>query len=243
MDNGVYIALSRQIGLFNDMAVLANNIANINTAGFHGEKLSFRQHLMKDGNLFPQSKTMAFTQDVETYIDDAQGSFRATGNALDMAIAGKGYFAVETPLGIRYTRAGNFQIDAQGTLMDQNGNPVLDNAGQRINFEEADREVLVGEAGNIVVDGAERAVLAVYEFENPQLLERAGNTLFKAEITPLLSENPKVNQGVLESSNVQAVLEMTHMIDVSRSVGSTAKLIETYYDLQRRTGSTLSQQS
>lgn len=243
MDNGVYIALSRQIGLFNDMAVLANNVANVNTTGYQAEELSFRQYLAKDGNLSPQSKTMAFAQDVETYRDTTPGSFKTTENPLDLAIAGDGYFAVETPLGTRYTRTGNFQIDNTGALVDQSGNPVLDNAGQRIIFEENDRNVLIGEAGNIKVDGAERAVLGVYKFDNPKLLERTNSTLFKAEVTPTIAEKARVNQGVLESSNVQAVREMTHMIDVSRAVNGTAKLIETYYDLQRRTGTTLAQQS
>src|SRR5689334_8850044 len=112
MDNGLYVAIQRQLALFRDMDVTANNIANANTVGFNSEHMLFNEYLVKDINQKVQNP-MAFPNDVATYRDTQTGTMQVTGNALDIAINGKAYFAVETPLGIRYTRAGNFQIDGE----------------------------------------------------------------------------------------------------------------------------------
>lgn len=244
MDNGIYIILSRQIGLFNDMATVANNIANVNTNGYQAERLSFEQYLTRDGNI-KASEKMAFANDVVTNRDTSVGSLRATGNPLDVAIKSDGFFAVETPLGVRYTRAGSFQVNAIGELTDGNGYIVQDNSGQPIVFEDGDHDISIGINGIVTVNGEERGVLALYKFDNPQLLRRVSNTHYHSDLPARLMDETEVQmaQGMLENSNVQAVLEMTHMIDVSRSVGSTAKYIETLYDLQRKTSNVLAQQS
>ena len=241
MDNGIYITLSRQLALFRDMDVTANNIANANTTGYSSEHLLFTSYLKKDINQ-RVTNPMAFAHDISTYRNTNTGSMKATGNALDLAIDGDAYFSVETPLGTRYTRAGNFQVDPDGTLMTAEGYPVLDNAGQRITFPEDTLDIQIGSAGNISVNGAEFAVLGVLEFENPQLLERLSGTLYKSEVLPQPTETARVLQGTLENSNVQPMREMTHMMDVSRSVGSTAKLIETIYDLERKAASVWAKQ-
>src|SRR4051812_9350277 len=107
MDNNIYIMLSRQMTLFRDMDVTANNIANTNTTGYSAEHILFSSYLTKDVNRGDRN-SMAFAHDVSTYRDTESGPMKVTGNDLDMAIQGDGYFTVETPLGTRYTRAGNF---------------------------------------------------------------------------------------------------------------------------------------
>lgn len=241
MENNVYIMLSRQLALFRDMEVTANNIANANTTGYNAERITFTSYLQKDINK-SQPNPMAFAHDIASYRDTRQGPLKSTGNALDMAISGKAYFAVETPMGTRYTRAGNFQLDATGILTTAEGYPVLDANNQRITFPEDTVTIEVGEAGNIKVNDEEFANLGVFEFDNDLLLERTSSSLYKSEITPLPSESARVMQGALENSNIEPVKEMTHMIDVSRSVGSTAKFIEVIYDLQRKTANTWAQQ-
>jgi flagellar basal-body rod protein FlgF len=241
MDNGVYIMLSRQLALFRDMEVTANNIANANTTGYNSEHMLFTSYLQKDVNL-GQRNPMAFAHDISTYRKTETGSMKVTGNQLDFAIQGSGYFAVETPLGTRYTRAGNFQLDADGTLVTVEGYPVLDAANQRIVFPEDARDIEIGETGTLKVDGEEFVQLGVFAFENEQLLERLDGRLYKSEITPLPTEDIRVMQGTLENANVTPVTEMTHMIDVSRSVGSTARFIEVVYDLQRKAANTWAQQ-
>ena len=232
--------LSRQTGLFRDMDVTANNIANATTTGYTSEDMLFTDYLEDDGN----RNKMAFAQDVSTYRKTEQGAMKLTGNALDVAISGKGYFTIETPLGNRYTRAGNFQLDANGTLTTTDGLPVLDADGQRIIFEEEDRDISIGEAGNIVVDGEERGSLGVVQFDNEQLLERLNSTLFKSDVPGIPAvENFRVMHGMLEQSNVDSVTQLTRMIKTSRSVASTAKFIETMYDLQRKASNTYAKQS
>lgn len=238
MDNGIYTILSRQLGLFRDMEVTANNIANATTTGYSAEHMLFRSYLVKDR----QGRKTEFTQDISTYRDTGGGSLRVTGNPLDVALKGNGYFMVETPLGERYTRAGSFQVDGAGVLITAEGYPVLDTAGQRIVFEEDDIEIVIGEIGNIKVDGEERGILGIVEFENEQLLERTSSSLYKSDAEPAAAQNARLMHGVLEDSNVQPVVEMTHMIDVSRAVSSTARTIEVMYELQRKASNTFARQ-
>lgn len=238
MDNGIYIALSKQMALFRDMEMTANNIANADTTGYNAEKMMFDDFLVKGGD----GPKMAFVNDVASYRDTREGTLKTTGNPLDVAISGPGYFKVQTPLGERYTRSGNFQLDASGVLVTSDGYPVLDDGGQPITFEPEDTAITIGESGNISVNGAERGVLGIAEFKNPQMLERLNATLYKADGQPDPATESRVLHGILEGSNVQSVLELTHMIQVSRNTASTAKMIETSYDLARKAANTWARQ-
>ncbi|MDG1287092.1 MAG: flagellar basal-body rod protein FlgF [Rickettsiales bacterium] len=239
MDNSVYVALSRQMTLFRDMDVTANNIANADTTGYQTEKTMFTDYLVDDGN----REDIAFSQDIATYHDLRQGSMNVTGNDLDVAVMGEGYFVVETAAGERYTRAGNFQMDAEGTLVTADGFPVVDDAGQRIQFEAEDRDIRIGENGALFVDGQERATLGLVEFPNRQDLKRMNSTLFESDVPPALAQKSRVLHGTLEKSNVQPVTELVRLTELSRSTGSTAKFIEVMYDLQRKSSQTWTAQS
>lgn len=240
MDNSIYVALSRQMTLFRDMGVTANNLANTTTTGYQSEKTMFTDYLVNAGN----HNKVAFAQDIATYHDLRQGNMEVTGNTLDVAIEGDGYFVVETAAGERYTRAGNFQLDAEGTLVTAEGLPVLDDAGQRIQFEQDDGAVRIGENGAIfvrnIVDNTdqERGILGLVEFDNRQALKRMNSTLFESDEAPHLAEKSRILHGTLEKSNVQPVNELVRLTELSRSTGNTAKFIEVMYDLQRKSSST-----
>lgn len=238
MDNSIYIALSRQAALFRDMEATANNIANANTTGYNAEKVMFTDYLVSDGN----RGKIAFAQDISTYRDTRPGALKATGNALDVAIQGPGYFMVETPFGQRYSRAGSFSLDAQGFLVNPDGYPVLDDAGQRIQFPPESKEIKILKTGTVVTDGEEIGTIGVVEFDDTQKLEQLFGTLYNSPVAPAPATQSQIAHGVLEDSNVQSVVEMTHMIDVSRGVSSTAKFIEVMYDLQRRASNTWTEQ-
>jgi flagellar basal-body rod protein FlgF len=245
MDNGIYIALSKQLALFRQMAVTTNNMANANTPGYQEEKSIFESYLQPDNNLGNKNK-MAFANDVTTYRNVQDGARRVTGNQLDVALEGVGqYFMVETPLGTRYTRAGNFTLDGNGVLITPEGYPVLDNSNQRIEFPPNANNISIGSAGNIAVNGDDFASIGVAIFENPQLMTQTASGLFKSEVDPTIGneEDLKITQGVLEEANVSPIIEMTRMIEVSRQVASVAKYIETINDLQRKTTNTWTQQS
>lgn len=240
MDNGIYIALSRQVALFKDMETTANNIANANTTGFQSSHLMFSSYLADSGN----RDKMAYAHDVSTYRSTQPGALSVTNNPLDVAIKGNGYFMVQTPLGVRYTKAGNFQMDGGNTLVTAEGYPVLDENSQPIILPENAQRITIGSIGNITVDGEEIGTLGLAEFANPQEMKRTGERLLSSDVPPLPPTTSSVAQGTLETANVNPVIELTHMIEVSRAVGGTAKYIEVLYDLQRKTGAAwTSQQS
>lgn len=242
MDNSIYVTLSRELALFRDMDVAANNVANANTTGYNAEHILFNTYVTKDISQ-GQRSTLDFATNASTYRDMRNGPIRLTGNDLDVAIQGDGYFTLDTPLGERYTRAGNFQIDGAGTLVSSEGYPVLDATGQHISMPENATSIQIGEFGNIKVNGEDLGSFGIAQFDNPQLLERLSGTLFKSDVTPTPGENFRVAQGALESSNVQPVTELTHMMTLTHATADTAKFIEVVYDLERKASNTWTQQS
>lgn len=230
-DNSIYIALSKQMAQFRQMDLHAHNIANATTTGFKGEKMIFTDYLVDDGNYYKN----AFAQDIATWRNTREGAMEMTGEKFDVAIQGDGYFMVETPLGVRYTRAGNFNLDGNGILITADGYPVLDAGGARIEFLPEDTGVVISEEGLIQVGAEERGQLGVVRFENEQMLERLNSALYQSDVPPLPAENYRILQGTIESSNVQPVMEMTAMMKTSRSVSSTNKIINAIYELQRQT--------
>lgn len=240
MDNGIYVALSRQTALFRDLEVTANNIANADTAGYKSEKMMFTDYLADAGN----NHKLAYTQDLASYRDTTGGRMQVTENPLDLAISGNGYFSVQTPQGTSYTRAGNFMLDGDGTLTTQDGFAVLDTGGQSIQFEDTDTDIRVLQTGAIMVNGEERATIGVSQFQNEQELERLSSTLYTSKAAPQQAEeNFQVLHGIVENSNVQPVIELVKLTELTKSSASTAKYIEVMYDLQRKSSNTWTQQS
>ena len=239
MDNSIYITLSRQMALFRDMEVTANNIANADTPGYNAEKLMFSDYLVKDAD----QRQSAYANDPASYRDTANGSIKNTNNPLDLAINGDAYFQVQTPLGVRYTRAGNFQIDAEGILMTPSGYPVLGADGGQITLPQNVMNVAINGVGEVSADGENVGQVGLMEFANEQAMTRLGSNLYTSEEQPQQSLTARVAQGSLESSNVTAVSEMVRVMNVSRAVSNTAKFIETMYDLERKTGQVYAKQS
>lgn len=238
MDNSIYITLSRQMALFRDMEATASNIANANTTGYNAEKLMFSDYMVKDNK-----RRDAYANDAVSWRDTTQGSMKTTGNPFDLAISGPGYFQVQTPLGVRYTRAGNFTLNAEGTLVTMNGYPVLGADGGEIAVPDNARNVTINGAGEITADGEDIGQVGVMEFADEQAMNRLGNALYSSDAAPVPTEMSRVSQGALESSNVASVSEMVRVMELSRSTNSTAKFIETMYDLQRKTSQAYAKQS
>ncbi len=241
MDNAVYIALSRQAGLFRQMDVIANNVANVDTPAYKAESILFNQYLTRD-----VGGKIAFAYDRGMARDVRQGPMRYTGRPLDMAVDGAGYFAVDTPLGKRFTRAGNFIVNGANELSTTEGYAVLDSAGQSIVFEEQDDQFVVREDGTITVgkQNEERGVVGVFVFDNERALKKLSNNLYIADDEPLpaLPEEYRVAQGMLEGSNVQAVTMMTELIKTSRDAGNVSRILNDLRDLESRTISAITRQ-
>lgn len=245
MDNSIYVMLSRQMAVFRDMAVTANNVANTDTPGYHAEKVMFTDYLVDEGS---RRTKLSFTQDIASWRDTRNGPLKVTNAPLDVAIQGPGFFRVETGAGERYTRAGGFTLGNDGTLMTANGYPVLGNGGERIEFEITDREITIGENGVITAKNPQglleqRGELGMVEFEDLQELKRLDNQLYETQQAPAAALNSRLVQGALEGSNVSGVEELVKITRLSRSTSSTAKFIEVMYDLERKTSNAYARDS
>lgn len=237
MENTHLIQLSRQVALRRELDVIANNIANINTAGFKGDGAMFEQYLMpvaRAEEFARPDRQLSYVQDRGSYINAAQGALQQTGSPLDVAIDGEGLFVVATPQGERYTRAGGLQINAANQLVTADGHPVLGEAGP-IQFQDRDRDITIGRDGTISVPDGIRGRLRVVTFGSMQELVKEGSGLFVAPdgAAPLPVANPRVVQGAIERSNVEPVTEMARMIDVTRTYTMIAGMIQQQSDMRR----------
>ena len=227
MDNSVYVALSKQVATERQLGMLAHNLANASTTGYKAGSIMFSEYLVNDG----KGKT-SYALDYGVGRDTSQGGLESTGNPLDIAIQGDGYFAVRTPEGERYTRAGNFTINQQGQLATMDNYLVLDNAGQPIEFQEQDETITFFTDGRMEVDGEERTTIGVYKFEDERQLKYVSGNLYESAEAPVVAEDPRVAQGMIEQSNVKPILEITKLITTQRSFTSSNKFISDMYDMQ-----------
>lgn len=236
MENTSYVALSRQGALRRQMDVVANNLANMSTHGYKAGSMMFVEHLVKSkesGSAI--SPRLAYTRDIATMIDNAPGATETTGNPLDVAIQGEGYFALQTPDGESYTRNGRFQLDNTGQLVNQLGQPVLADGGAPVVFAPEDTEIVISRDGTISTNNGELGKLRVVNFENEQLLERISGAQFTSpeDNPPQAVENASILQGAVEGSNVQPIAEMARMIEVHRAYDSVRDFMKREDERQR----------
>ncbi|MCC6946278.1 MAG: flagellar basal-body rod protein FlgF [Bradyrhizobiaceae bacterium] len=229
MENTLLVGLSRQVALRRELDVIANNLANLNTTGFKGENVLFEEFLDRrartDHFIAPLDRQVSFVLDRETRTDLSQGPFQQTGSNLDVAVDGDGFFVVETPQGERYTRAGSFVLNAAGELVTPAGFRVLGNAGPVV-FDPNDTDFAIAADGTISTREGERGRLRLVRFEDPSQLIKEGNNLFTSEAAPLPADaRTRVVQGSLEKSNVNPVLEIGRMIEVTRAYTTLANLM------------------
>lgn len=227
MENGTLIALSAQCGLNRQLEVVANNVANVNTTGFKRERLLMTPYVppMASRDAVFGGKPV-FVRDVTTVSDPAAGNLQSTGNSLDFALRDDSYFVVEGAVGNRYTRDGHFRTDDQGQLVTSQGLPVLGQDGRPIVLPASYREVTVTKDGTIDVDGAAVGRLQMVRFPNAAMLRAEGNSLWRSDAAPVPVERAEVVQGMLETSNVQPVIEIENPIRVHRAYEQAKQLID-----------------
>ena len=226
MENTSLIALSKQSALNRKMAILANNLANMNTTGFKGDKMMFVEHIQKSrgGNAILGDK-LAFVRDIATVRDLSEGPLKTTGNPLDVAIQGEGYLVVQTDLGDRYTRNGHLRLDETGQLVTQQGAPVLAEGGPII-FSPQDTDINIARDGTVSSENGEIGKLRVVTFENQQKLQVISDGLLSSEEAPTPIEQPGVVQGMLEGSNIKPIIEMSRLIETQRAYEGVRKFID-----------------
>lgn len=235
MENSIYTGLSLQVALQAKMDLIANNIANVNTPGYRGQNMVFTEYVAKTDNGERPKDNLSMVMDYGQYQNTQPGPLQSTGNPLDVALQGPGWFGVQTPEGTMYTRAGNFQINNNGELVTGSGHLVAGDGGGSIVIPPDAKEIKISKDGTLSTDQGQIGRIGVYEFTSDQDLEAAGNGLYKAsqKAPGAAAQNTQVLQGMLEGSNVQPVLEMTRMIDVLRSYQNTQRILQNEHDRER----------
>jgi flagellar basal-body rod protein FlgF len=242
MENTLLVGLSRQVVLERHMDVVANNLANMTTNGFKAERSVFEEFLntgAHEDNFQRSDRRVSFVQDRATYHDLSGGPLQQTKNPLDIAIDGTGFLVVQTPQGERFTRDGAMTINAQGQLVNASGYPVLGTGGPIV-IQPTDKEITISPDGRVsVLEGTAmidslRGKLRVVTFDRPQSLLKQGDNLFAStsdQGTPDIKS--VVRQGYVEKSNVNSVLEMTRLIDVTRAYTNVSTMLQQQSDLRR----------
>lgn len=252
---GVYTALSGAIAQSQRLDTIANNIANVNTPSFKKDQQLFQEYLTaneKPSSVIQvprvpssiesfydmQGGDKSFVDSAGSYTDFTQGGLKNTGNPLDVAIDGQGFFEVATTNGVRMTRHGSFAIDGNGQLVTKQGNPVLAQATEGVDTAARVIRVSGAQPINITDDGqvfeGDQLIgrLSIIDVKDKDQLQKIGNSLyqFKTNAQPEFANltTPVLKQGFIEQSNVNIVQEMTDMIATTRAFESTQKAISAY---------------
>lgn len=229
MANGIYIALSGAVAQSNALDVTAGNVANAGTTGYRAERVSFGQALAG-----ARSKDAASVQVAGSASDPTPGAMVETGNPLDLAIVGDGLFAVETPRGVRYTRAGDFRVDEHQRLVNASGHPVRAADGGTIAVPLGAGDLTVDADGTLHADGGRVGQIAVARF-HPADLRREGAGLFIARGSPIEGGEPaQVRSGALESGNFNVVRGMVDLVRISRTYEALHRMIDSYREIDER---------
>jgi len=242
MENAQLVGLARQGTLSRQLDLIANNLANIDTGGFKAQKLVFKEQQMpgaQDNSFLKPDRPISFVVDDRNIVDYSPGATQETGNPLDVAMSGSGWFAVQTPAGERYTRNGSFAINSQGQLVNQSNYPVLTDGGP-VTFAPNESTVSIAADGMISTNQGQRGKLRLVDFDPKQPPIKVGETLFNGQ-NPVPATLPQVVQGRLEKSNVNGVVEMTNMINVQRSYQAVSAMIKQTDDLRKNSIATLGQ--
>lgn len=239
MENVSYVALSSQVALKRALEVVANNVANMNTVAFKGDRMLFDQAVARASSA--EGGDMTMTIDRATYTDMRQGGITVTDNPLDVAVQGNGWLQIETPDGMRYTRDGRMFVDNAGLLVNVDGHAVLDDGGAAIMIPDDAVDIGFGEDGTITVDGDQIGRLGLVEFDEPGVLVKEGSLLYRAPdaALPAPSLGSKVIQGAVEQSNVQPIVEMTRLIEAQRAYEAASSSMQSSHELQRNAVSRL----
>lgn len=238
MENPSYIALSQQMALRRQMDVIATNIANVSTSGFKAERIMFAEMVAAKAP-YPASggprQGLSFVNQVGMLRDVSDGAMTQTGNTLDLAITGPGYFVVETPSGPRYTRQGNFRLDQDGRIVTSDGYPLMDEQGRPISVRPGETRIEISAKGVVNTEGGEAGRIRLVGFENEQALRKVGAGLYDTEEQPVaIDPSAEVRQGMIEGSNVKAVTEITTMMEILRRYQSAQRIIESEHELGRK---------
>jgi len=245
MSDGIYTALSGSLAQQHSLDVIANNVANASTAGFRGDRVVFGELLAgaqaKGGAVDPRQsgplRTDQFVRVEENQLDRTAGGLRQTGNKLDVALNGDGFFKVRTENGDRLTRAGNFMMREGGELTSMEGYAVIGEDDAPIVLPRDVKDIRIETDGIIRADGQEVAKFSLRTVADQAHLQREGTTTYtiKAGTEVVPAGRIEVSQGYLESSNVNPVNGLNELITVNRSFDALQRVIQNFQQIDQRT--------
>lgn len=218
MDSGYYAACTGLAAQVQALDLVAHNLANLGTAGYRGQLETFRSLIAGEGAV-PSNPLNAAMNDFGilggSRVDRRAGALTATGNPLDLGIAGDGFFAVQSAHGVTYTRNGGFHLTTAGQLVTAQGDPVL---GEQGPVTLPSGAVSVSSEGTVSVDGLAVAKLRLVEFAAGENLRAVGDTLYAApDGAALPPASTSIRQGMLEDSNVNSVEGVVQLITLQRN--------------------------
>lgn len=213
MDSASYTTISRQTGLWREMNVIANNIANSATTGYRQEGLIFSEYVASS----PDGRSLSMGNGNVRNTSFQQGALTQTGGTFDFAIEGDGFFLVETPVGERLTRAGTFSANADGDLVTPDGLRVLDAGGAPLFVPPDAGPIAVAADGTMSADGRLLGQIGLVQPVDVSAMTREDGVLFASPAGIEPAENARIVQGFLEGSNVDAVTSIARMIEVQRA--------------------------
>lgn len=206
--------------------MLANNIANASAPGFKADREYFGLYLSPEANDSPTGTNPTVLPVIEhQWTDFAQGSITPTGNPLDLALNGQGFFVASGPAGSFYTRDGSFQISKQGELATLDGYPIQGQNGKPIQLDNT-KTVAIGPDGMVRQNGQDISQISVVDFQDPAVLTKQGNSYFRMDVStvqPLPAANAEIEQGKLESANSQPAESAVRLVSVMRQFESLQK--------------------
>ncbi|HEX3811023.1 MAG TPA: flagellar basal-body rod protein FlgF [Rhizomicrobium sp.] len=235
MDATLLVNLSQQLAAYRSMDVIANNLANVSTAGFKRESTKFEeyvQHLPDDGSNPDGPQALSFVMDRGLVRDTSEGRMDRTGAPYDLAISGKGFFVVKTAAGDRYTRNGHFTLDSQGRISTEGGE-LLQGEGGEVSVTSDDGDINIAVDGTITGRQGQLGKLRVVQFDNERAMTKDGNSLYSTDQAPTPATTAAIHQGMIESSNVQPVLEISNMLEVMRAYQAATNIADSQDKLSR----------
>ena len=231
MDSGYYAAMTGLVARMQALDTASANLANAQTPGYRAEREYFRSAL-----LGPDAADSQLGRTVNNYgllggdrLSMAQGALQETGNPLDMALQGQGFFAVQTPRGLRYTRDGGFHRAQNGQLEAGSGEPVLSAAGQPIAIPPG--AISIGSDGTISVAGGVVATVGVFTFPAGTNLtpEGANRYIAPAGAKAVVSTDASVRQGVIESANQDVIQSSLDLVVMQREAQMMQKALTIFH--------------
>ncbi|MCJ2048336.1 flagellar basal-body rod protein FlgF [Methylobacterium sp. J-070] len=228
MQSSLYVTLSAQMALEQRLNTVATNVANLGTAGYRAEEVKFGTILSEAGR-----REVAFATPGDTFLSRKGGALTKTDSPLDVGLNGDGWLAVRGPQGMVYTRDGRMQVSAAGDLQDLSGRPILDPGGSPLTVDPEGPAITIGQDGIITQGVNQIGALGVFRLDPNATLSRAADGAVASNVPgrPILDFNQRgeatvrVQQGFQEGANVNPVMEMARLIEITRTFQSAASAV------------------